>query len=291
MRKRSLDLLAATCIGAINVVWSLLPNHISFVGLILALPLIFLLPGYTLTEALLPAQAKFTFLPADKQLTGSSRFTFSIGLSIIVDILGGFVLNLLPSGLHAIPWAIFLALVTMLFASIALYQRIQLKRQHQGQDLPKRIRTSHPLPSLWEGALLCFSILLVLAALLYSVNSAQNQPYPGFTQFWVSNPTAHDTSCTVHLGVKSFEFDPLKYNIIMTTNDEPFKTWSGISLGYQQTWDQAIVLPTSNTTTSIKVKAQLYREDQPKNVYRQIHTTVYIEKAGSDGSASSCKKF
>src|SRR5438270_522643 len=48
MRLKNLDLIIAMLIAVINVGWALLPNRSFVVSLILALPLVFLLPGYTL---------------------------------------------------------------------------------------------------------------------------------------------------------------------------------------------------------------------------------------------------
>ena len=106
MRRNNIDLAAAAVIVAVNIIWSLLPNPSTIVGIVLSLPLIFILPGYMLTEAMFH----------ERSLEISHRLTLSLSLSLTVVIIGGFLLNLLPSGLRAIPWAIFLGLLIMEFA-------------------------------------------------------------------------------------------------------------------------------------------------------------------------------
>src|SRR5713226_3070086 len=52
MRIKNSDLIAAISIAALNVVWTQIPNRPLLVGIIFALPLTFILPGYTLTQVL-----------------------------------------------------------------------------------------------------------------------------------------------------------------------------------------------------------------------------------------------
>src|SRR2546425_9981556 len=113
MRLKNLDLIAAVTIAAMNVLWALLPYHIIVIGIILVLPLVFVLPGYTLTEALLRSRSHDAF----------NRLVFSISLSLAIDILSGFILNLLPMGLQAKSWAVLLGLLTALFSLLAAYLR------------------------------------------------------------------------------------------------------------------------------------------------------------------------
>ena len=113
MRRNNLDLLVIAFISALNVVWALLPNRPALIGTILALPLVFVLPGYTLIEAL--------FYP--KMLNGTHSLVLSLGLSLALAILGGLLLNVLPIGLQAQSWALFLGLVTTVFSLVAAYFR------------------------------------------------------------------------------------------------------------------------------------------------------------------------
>src|SRR5438067_8230566 len=106
MRLKHLDLIVTITLAAMNVIWALLPSRIPLVGIVLALPLVFVLPGYTLTEVLLRKRSFNT----------SNRLLFSIGLSLAIAILSGFILNLLPGGLQAISWALWLGLFTVVFS-------------------------------------------------------------------------------------------------------------------------------------------------------------------------------
>src|SRR5579864_9288271 len=106
MNLKNLDLIVTMIITTTNVIWALLPYHTPIVGIILALPLLFVLPGYTLTEALFH----------QRSLEASHRLILGLGLSLAIDILGGFVLNVLPVGLQGISWSVFLGLLVTIFS-------------------------------------------------------------------------------------------------------------------------------------------------------------------------------
>src|SRR5437588_12746879 len=48
---RNVDLIGAICFALLGIGWALLSNRPLLVGILLAIPLVFILPGYTLTRA------------------------------------------------------------------------------------------------------------------------------------------------------------------------------------------------------------------------------------------------
>src|SRR5437879_8046186 len=110
MRQRYLDLILTIAIALMSVLWAFLPIHLPAVSIILALPLVFLLPGYALID----------ILSYKSQLDGLYRFVLSLVLSVIIDILGGFTLNFFPIGLREASWAELLGLLTIVLALVAI---------------------------------------------------------------------------------------------------------------------------------------------------------------------------
>src|ERR1700733_3127881 len=110
MRRRYLDLILTITIALINVLWAFHPINLPGVSIILALPLVFLLPGYALID----------ILSCKSHLDGLYRFVFSLVLSVTIDILGGFALNFFPIGLREISWAALLGLLTAVLALVAM---------------------------------------------------------------------------------------------------------------------------------------------------------------------------
>src|SRR5690242_14412534 len=116
MRHKNLDLLLITAIAYINILWVwLLPNSLPFMRVVLALLLVFLAPGYALTEAL--------FYGGPPDSVYRYRFILSLGSSLALDGVSGIILNLLPTGLRAIPWAICISILTLAFSLLAMYRR------------------------------------------------------------------------------------------------------------------------------------------------------------------------
>jgi uncharacterized membrane protein len=268
MRRKNLDLLVIEFLAVLNIVWALLPTRPVFISIILAFPLVFVLPGYTLTEALFRQQS----------LNASHRLLFSLGLSLALDIVGGFILNILPIGLQALSWAVFLGLLTTVFCSLVVYLR--RGAQFQATRL-LRFRFN-------VFAYLLFGLAIVVATLsvLYSIIGVEQQPHPGFTQLWMLPATQNGQGCAVRLGIQSSESTSVNYRVVMTTNGSQATTWPSVVLAPQQEWNRLVPV-TVGTTGSTFVEVQLYRLDKPLSVYRQVHLTVHTVKGQSSNTCTS----
>src|SRR5947209_5250772 len=120
MRLKNFDLVLAIFIVLLNMGWILLPGH-PIIGVVLVVPLIFVLPGYTLTTILAHRRSPEVsdnqiFLRPDllmgRSFDSSDRLILSLGLSLAIDVLVGFILTMLPIGFHAFSWAVSLGLLT-----------------------------------------------------------------------------------------------------------------------------------------------------------------------------------
>src|SRR5260370_189481 len=109
MHHKNLDIIVGVIVAVLNVVWVLLHSSVPVVGIILALPLVLVLPGYTLTEVLF----------RKRSLNAPERLVLSLGLSLAIDVLSGLFLNVLLVGLQATSWAVLLGLLTVGFSLLA----------------------------------------------------------------------------------------------------------------------------------------------------------------------------
>src|ERR1700680_3784571 len=155
MRRNNLDLIVIEFIAVLNVVWALLPNRPVLIGAILALPLLFVLPGYTLIEALFH----------QKLLNSTYRLVLSLGLSLTLAILGGLMLNVLPGGLQALSWAVLLGLLTTVFALFAAY----LRRRVQGREVQVQGTRPQRLGLNISACLVGLAITVAILSVLYAV--------------------------------------------------------------------------------------------------------------------------
>ncbi|GAC1398992.1 MAG: hypothetical protein NVS4B12_05010 [Ktedonobacteraceae bacterium] len=269
MRLQNSDLFVAVLIAALNVLWAFLPNHPLFISTILALPLVFVIPGYTLTHALF----------YNRLLDTPRRLAFSFGFSLVIDILSGLLLNLLPMGLHALSWAIFLAFLTTAFSLLVIYLR---RRTSFKKASAPTLRFT-----IFDGILLGLATLVAILSVLYSIIGAAQQPYPGFTQLWMLPQVRTGKSCAVQLGMQSFESTSTTYRITMTTNGGQATSWSSIVLAPQQKWQHLVPIAPEAIDT-IYVEAQLYRLDKPQTVYRSVHITLPNAIESTNGKARVC---
>ena len=302
---RNVDLIGAICFAISGMGWALLSNRPLLVGVLLAIPLVFILPGYTLIRALFrnplmqmrndylsprqgpshlpsvissersrqpgdPLSASSNGLILQPRLKIGQPFgavdltVFSLGLSLVIDVVTGLLLNLIPVGLQWQSWTFSLGLVTIVFALLAY---VRDKSAHvQG----KSAHVWH-IP-LKEYALLG-SALVVVALALWLAIIRPPQSQPGFTQFWMLSSTQANHSCAVLIGVHSFESAPATYRIQVMSNGTQAALWPSIMLTTQQEWDRVLTVSPAVGGSAV-IDARLYRLDRPGVIYREVHVTL-----------------
>jgi uncharacterized membrane protein len=283
MRLKSFDLFLSLLIAVINVAWAFIPDHPSIGGLILALPLVFIVPGYALVEALFASSPDTSdSLPHESRLglqgpfKRPDRFILSLGLSLALVVINGFILNILPMGLEQSTWAVSLAILTAVFSFIALYRRIRTRASSRGVDKAAvRIHIT-----VFDGVLFVLAGAVVVSSVWYSVIDAQQQQQQQstFTQFWMTPSKQGNDSCAVLIGIQSTEATTVQYEVVVTANGTIISTWPSITLAPQNQWYQSVTIAPRGTA-SVYVEAKLYRLDKPRNIYRYTH--VLFNSSGS----------
>ncbi|HYT45994.1 MAG TPA: DUF1616 domain-containing protein [Methylomirabilota bacterium] len=288
MPLKNLDLIGAIFIVAINVGWTQVPNHLLVIGIIFALPLIFILPGYTFTQTLFrkrssapDSSSNLILRPSLKigqPVNAADHIIFSLGLSMAIDVVVGFALNVLPIGLQALSWTLSLGLITTVFALLAAFLR--------RKDIMKVARIPRPRLTIYECLLFGLAILVAAAAVWFSVIRPP-ATQADFTQFWMlpSNETAN--SCAVRIGVQNHESTTVEYRVVVTVNGSVLGIWSSVVLAPQAEWDQFVSLPlrTANTT---HIEGQLYQSNKPATVYRKVDLTLHFLSNSKDGKVLQC---
>ncbi|HLJ32606.1 MAG TPA: DUF1616 domain-containing protein, partial [Ktedonobacteraceae bacterium] len=170
MNHRSLDLFAVIAITLVAVILVLLVPADNVAGRIWTLPLVLLLPGYALTSTLFVEQTPGVV----------ERIIFSLGLSLVIVVLGGLVLNWTPAGLRAGSWIGFLSIITIGASVVAL-----MRRRGQGRSTARWSGIGKFGFTFRQGLLLGLAALIVCTAVAISIRGAQQQPRSGFTQLWI----------------------------------------------------------------------------------------------------------
>jgi len=259
------DVFVALGVVMLNVLWMLLPYHIFGVGVVLALPMVFFVPGYMLIEILAHKRGLSVFC----------RLTLSLGLSLALDILGGFLLNMLPIGLRTQSWVVLLSCLTLVFALTLVYLRkdsvqvvVQADRRYLSYAPRSMIRFS-----LRATTVLSLAFALVVLSLFYATRGVAEQPHPSFTQLWLLPPSQEGKNCTVRIGIRSFENASVHYHAIMIVNSVQTTSWPAIALAPDELWERSVVVPYT-PAKSVLVELRLYRDDKPTSVYRKVNVTL-----------------
>jgi uncharacterized membrane protein len=276
VHKKNLDLVGAICFVVSGTVWALLPVRPLLIGVVLAVPLVFFLPGYTLTQVLFPGRSPDPLSAASQSVVLRSRLkmgrpfgtidslVFSLGLSLVIDIITGLLLNLLPGGLQWQSWTLSLTMITEVCALLAIFLR---RRWPGGQ---KDAGEWHIPFKVY--ALLGLALGVVILALWLSII---RPPQPSFTQFWMLPSTQANKSCAVLIGVRNFEVTSETYRIQVIRNGIQLASWPSIMLAPQQEWDRLVPISPGAVSGDVLMSAQLYRLDQPGTIYREVHLTLH----------------
>jgi len=258
MLRRSADLLAAGLFTITAAVVILVGVRSSAIRLLAAIPLVFLLPGYALTAALIPKST----------LGFPERIGLSLGLSLAVVALGGLVLDWMPWGLRADSWVILLFSVTVGTSLVAL-----LRRRASTGSMPRRLAmglTAHQIMLFGLAALLASSaIVLVLVGEL-------KQQRRAFTQLWIL-PANEVEQHTVRVGIHSMESSTKQYRLQIAVAGDTATEWPLIELQPGERWEDKFVFSAEQAKTGM-VEAKLYVLDSPDEVYRRVVLRSFPEK-------------
>ncbi len=217
---------------------------------IVAVPAMMFLPGYTITLALFAGRA----------LDIAERLLYSLGISLVMLILCGLVLQLTPWGLHPVAWVGLLGAVVMVSAVIA---------RKRGETLfplalTRAYQPMHLRPWLFTG----LATLTLLIATTVALTSAQSRTVANTTQVWML-PASDATTSQIRLGIDNLEPTTTGYHLVMKAGERTIQDWPSLELPAGGHWETTVMLPDDigNTPT---VAAVLYRTDTPGQIYRQV---------------------
>ncbi len=290
MRFKNLDLIGVILIVAINVGWVQLPSRPLVIGIILAVPLVLVLPGYTLTQTLFRQQSPDQSpdsssnlilqpsLKIEQPVSAVEHIIFGLGLSMAIDVLMGFILNVFPMGLQLQSWTISLGLITTVFALLAAFLR--------RRDRVKIERIRRPRITFYECILFGLAILVASAAVWFSVIRPP-ATQADFTQFWMLPSNQTDHSCAVRIGVQNHESTTMEYRITVTVNGTILHAWPSVVLAPQEEWDQFVSL-SPGMVGNMYIEGQLYQSNKPATVYKKVNVMLHLLSNSKDRKALQC---
>jgi hypothetical protein len=247
MSRNHSDLLLASVLAAAMLGLALLGWEAGVLRVMLSLLLTLVLPGYALTAALFP----------DAALPRTDRLLYSVGLSLVVTILGGFVLNWTPWGLRPQSWALLLSYITLGGCVTAVIRRplVEVAPQRPALRL-----------SVGQGTLLGLAILTLAGSLLIARSEAVQQPAPNVVQLWML-PGAQ--ARTVRLGVITKGPTGGRYRLVVQRGGYTIREWPSLTLKNDDRWEATVEL-LARQPGSGSIAARLYRVAEPGVVYRNV---------------------
>ena len=259
MYRRNLDIAIAAIIAILGGLAAAkqLPGQVTIplgVGLFFA-------PGYLWSEAILT-----------QRLPGLERLLTSLGMALILPILGGFLFYGLHIPLFRSSWIGLLVVLTLLGVVAVAVQRLRevpvdQRQQRRPSQQPPR-RNGLVLHSFIFG----LAGVIAVGSVAYSVKSAEAEKFPGYTMLWMTpvvdnsaaqnlailsnNPTAQAQAAVdeddlqgkatqAHLGVTNHQGVPEQYELKLLRQGKVTNTWP-ITLNDGQSWQQTIAWSTKN---------------------------------------------
>lgn len=267
MVAKSLDLIIVVVVAIVAAALALAGVKYPAVQVLVGLPLVLILPGYALMSLLFTRR---TYTIAEKTL-------LTIGLSIVITVISGFILNILPMGLQTTSWAIALGSVTLILSAAAFF-----RRQREGVVASSSSLISQPSSlsalTMSQVAMVGLAALIIFGAVEVS-RSGINSEATAFTQLWML-PASETNQSMVKLGVSSGELTTTSYRVQLQAGNTVLKEWPSIELKPGEKWEATTDLSASVVNNiqiqSDKVEAVLYRLDAPQTVYRRV--TLWSDK-------------
>jgi uncharacterized membrane protein len=233
-------LAALTCYCA-----SVLPSIPHEISNAAATVLCFILTGVALASAILPRQAG-----------GTARLVAIFACSLGAGIVGGLILNFIPSGLVQSNWVTYATATTLIAYVVA--------RVRGAGGLIDRTRRDSPNLTWVAGAKLLASVFIVIAAIVISVNSRDHWETP-FTEVWLvpDGPTNSPVGATgAVLGIKSHEWSNEEFTVVMNMGGDV--TTRRVTLAPSHLWTHFF------SVEGKKAVASVYRGSTANPPYRTV---------------------
>lgn len=243
-----LVIIIGAVIGTASLIWLATSFPIVQAGLGLLVVLVF--PGYALIELLM-----------GRRTLGAAQHVFlTLSTSMAIAILGGLVLNQIPTGLRLNGW------LAIFVSTVAGGGMLAWVLRHRRRSLTP---TTHRVPiRIGQVLLVGVAILLSAKALTMARTPAPADQYAGYTILWMT-PVQDGEDGQYQLGIDSKEFAPTQYKLELLVADQSAKEWKMIELAPNQQWRTKLLLNTEDFGQET-LEANLYRLDKPNEVYRHV---------------------
>jgi uncharacterized membrane protein len=251
------------------------------IRIILGLPLVLFLPGYSLIAALFPRKDDLDVI---------ERIALSFGLSIAISPLLGLALNYTPFGIRLSPVLIVLSVFTISLAIGAYARRSMVQEEDRFvvdfaaffKNMKESFKTTDMRIDKILTVILIISIVLTISMTAYVIVTPKEGEK--FTEFYVLGPEGKAEDYPTNLkvgeegeviiGVVNHEYTNTSYQLEVRLNGTVIDKKS-IELMHNETWESPFTFRATRAGEDQKLEFLLYK-DGIKDVYRSLHLWVDV---------------
>lgn len=289
-RQFPLDLiLVAGLVILINILVFVPALSENFLRTYLGIVMVLFLPGYALTAAIFPTK---------KDLEGIERAVVSMGLSIAIVPIIGFILNYTDWGIREVPILIGLSVFSGFMCVVAYYRRSLLSGDEAYSTSFKTIFLDIKTDILGDSqskidkVLAVFLVLLILlsvGSLAYMIGAPKEREH--YTEFYLlgANGTAGNyptefvkgENGTVVVGIVNHEYRPVDYTMEIKLENKSLplpKNQKQISLEHNESWESAVTFTPPFEGNNMKLEFLIFNETEKTVPYRDLHLWINVTK-------------
>lgn len=271
------DMAVIDVIGFILIFTIFIFPDLRAIRIILGIPFVLFLPGYSLVSALFPGK---------KDLEGLERLALSLGLSLALVPLIGLILNYTPFGIRLYPVSLSLYLFMLAMTEVTYLRRA---------DLPPKARFSIDFRShipKWSNMesedkiLAAGSVIAVIAAGLGGYFLGPSHHGEEFTEFYILGEGGkmedYPTDLIVGeegkliVGIKNHEYRTENYRVLLTLENNPIESIESIKLNHGENWEEPVTFTVQEPGENMKLQALLYKGENTEP-YRELHLWITVE--------------
>ncbi|MEO1286606.1 MAG: DUF1616 domain-containing protein [Chloroflexota bacterium] len=258
MTNRRLDQILIFIYTLIAAGFSLTSLSSSPLTPVIVVPYLFLIPGLSVVNNLF----------YDQDLPFYERFTYGMGVSVAIVVLGGLLLHAFGLGFRAPAW--------MLLTCVIVFINLFLTNIRRSKNI---IREQYRMPniSIAQMSIYLLTVVIVILGLWFSYIGDTYQRVT-YSEIWVEIDEDNVNEIVVNVG--NHELQTMDYIVQVRVNRTPIITQEINGLGNNEIWETTFQLPESSIFGEI-LRVDLYRQDNPDEIYREVH---YQRERNNDDS-------
>lgn len=241
---------------------------------VIGLPLVLFLPGYSLVSALFPRKTS---------LDGIERIVLSFVLSIVMVAFIGFILNYTPWGIRLPPVLVSILVLVVTTSLVAWHRRQRL--DEVGFTISINLSLAPLRGQGFVDRIISIVLIVIIIVIIGTLGYVIARPKVGesFTEFYILGTQGKADSypievlvgeaAKVTVGIINQEHEDASYQVEVTVDGIRNRQTSPLLLHYEDKWEQEVSFTPPEVGDNQKVEFILYKDDKP---YRTLFLWIDV---------------